>query len=128
MSVSAVETRFHSPIESTTVVIVDASLTRSARPRPSLFLISVSHRRYESATRVTRTSRGTRTRCKRSLYAVRRQAYASAIPNGRHRRSSHGPSHLEHRSTRDIADAELQRAIQLSLEEVNAHGQHTRPG
>lgn len=105
-----------------------ASSTRSVRPRPSLFLISVSHRRCESATRVTRTSRGTRTRCKRSLYAVGRQAYASATPNSRHRRSSHDPSHLEHRSARDLADADFQRAIQLSLEEVNAQGQHTRPG
>jgi growth factor-regulated tyrosine kinase substrate len=107
---------------------VGVSSTRSARLRPSLFLISVSHRRYESATRVTRTSRGTRTRCKRSLYAVRRRAYASATPNGRHRRSSQGPSHLEHRPARDLADADLQRAIQLSLEEVNAQGQHSRPG
>jgi hepatocyte growth factor-regulated tyrosine kinase substrate len=107
---------------------VGASSTRSARPRPSLFLISVSHRRYESATRVTRTSRGTGTRCKLSLYAARRQAYASATPNGRHRRSSHGPSHVEHRSARDLPDADLQRAIQLSLGEVNAQGQHSRPG
>jgi growth factor-regulated tyrosine kinase substrate len=48
--------------------------------------------------------------------------------NSRHRRSSHGPPHLEHRSSRDLADADLQRAIQLSLEEVNAQGQHGRPG
>jgi len=102
---------------------VDAFSTRSALPRLSLSLISVSHRRYESATRVTRTSRGTRTRCKRSLYAFRRQAYASATSNNRHRRS-----HLEHRSGRNLADADLQRAIQLSLEEVNAQGQHRRPG
>ena len=107
---------------------MDASLTRNARPRPSLFLISVSHKRYESATHVTRNSRGTKTRRKRSLYALRRQADASAIPNSRHRQSSHGPSHLEHRPARDLADADLQRAIQLSLEEVNAQGQHTRPG
>ncbi|KAI0286601.1 hypothetical protein BGY98DRAFT_1086681 [Russula aff. rugulosa BPL654] len=45
-----------------------------------------------------------------------------------HRRSSHGPSHLEHHSAPDLADADLQRAIQLSLEEVNAQGQHRRPG
>jgi growth factor-regulated tyrosine kinase substrate len=51
-----------------------------------------------------------------------------ATPNSRHRQSSHGPPHLEPRSARDIADADLQRAIQLSLEEVNAQGQHSRPG
>ncbi|KAI0245113.1 hypothetical protein BJV78DRAFT_1268570 [Lactifluus subvellereus] len=45
-----------------------------------------------------------------------------------HRRSLHGASRLEHRSARDPADADLQRAIQLSLEEVNAQGQHRRPG
>jgi hepatocyte growth factor-regulated tyrosine kinase substrate len=46
----------------------------------------------------------------------------------RHRRSSHGPPHLEHRPSRDLADADLQRAIRLSLEEVNGQGQHRRPG
>lgn len=48
--------------------------------------------------------------------------------DSRHPRSSHGPSHLEHRPARDLAEADLQRAIQLSLEEVNAQGQHRRPG
>ena len=105
-----------------------ASSIRSARPRPSLFLISASHRRYESATHVTKTSHGTRTRRKRSVYAVQGQANGSATPNSRHRRSLNGPSHLEHRPARDLADADLQRAIQLSLEEVNAQGQHSRPG
>jgi hepatocyte growth factor-regulated tyrosine kinase substrate len=33
-----------------------------------------------------------------------------------------------HRSARDLADAELQRAIQLSLEEVAAANGHARPG
>jgi hepatocyte growth factor-regulated tyrosine kinase substrate len=51
-----------------------------------------------------------------------------ATPDNRHRRSSHGPSHLEHRPARDLTDADLQRAIQLSLEEVGAQGQHRRPG
>ena len=51
-----------------------------------------------------------------------------ATPNSRHRQSSHGPPHLEHRSARELADADLQRAIQLSLEEVNGQGQHRRPG
>ena len=48
--------------------------------------------------------------------------------DSRHRGSSHSSSHLEHRSARDLADAELQRAIQLSLEEVNPQGQSKRPG
>jgi hepatocyte growth factor-regulated tyrosine kinase substrate len=48
--------------------------------------------------------------------------------NSTHRRSLYGASHPEHRSARDLADADLQRAIQLSLEEVNAQGQHKRPG
>ena len=55
-------------------------------------------------------------------------AYTAAILNSRHRQSSHGPPHLEHRPARDLADADLQRAIQLSLEEVNVQGQHRRPG
>ena len=55
-------------------------------------------------------------------------AYTPAILNSRHRQSSHGPPHLEHRPARDLADADLQRAIQLSLEEVNVQGQHRRPG
>ncbi|KAH9964632.1 hypothetical protein BC827DRAFT_1127346 [Russula dissimulans] len=46
----------------------------------------------------------------------------------RHRRSSHGPPQLGHHSSRDRADADLQRAIQLSLDEVNAQGQHKRSG
>src|SRR5258708_14206562 len=50
------------------------------------------------------------------------------ILNSRHRQSSHGPPHLEHRPARDLADADLQSAIQLSLEEVGAQGQHRRPG
>lgn len=33
-----------------------------------------------------------------------------------------------HRSARDLADAELQRAIQLSLQEVGAANGHARPG
>ncbi|KAI0307409.1 hypothetical protein B0F90DRAFT_1621874 [Multifurca ochricompacta] len=45
-----------------------------------------------------------------------------------HRRSSHSAPHLDHRSTTDLADADLQRAIQLSLEEVNPQGQKRRPG
>lgn len=48
--------------------------------------------------------------------------------NSTHRQSLHGASRLEHRSARDIVDADLQRAIQLSLEEVNAQGQQRRPG
>jgi growth factor-regulated tyrosine kinase substrate len=51
-----------------------------------------------------------------------------ATPNSRHRQSSHGPPHLEHRSARDLVDADLERAIQMSLEEVNGQGQHRRPG
>jgi hypothetical protein len=129
MSVFVVETRFHSPIESTTVAIVGAYSTRSALPRPSPFLISVLHRMCGSVTHVTRISRGIRTRCKSSLLAAVRQiTYASTTSNSRHHRSSHGPPHLEHRSTRDLADADLQRAIQLSLEEVNSQGQQRRPG
>lgn len=44
-----------------------------------------------------------------------------------HRQSSslHG---ARHRSARELADAELQRAIQLSLEEVGAASGHKRPG
>ncbi|KAI0063080.1 ubiquitin binding protein [Artomyces pyxidatus] len=42
-------------------------------------------------------------------------------------RSSHSVPNLR-RSARDLADAELQRAIQLSLEEVSARGEHGRPG
>ena len=79
-------------------------------------------------THVTRTSHDTRTRCKCSLSGFRQPAYASPTLNSRHHRSSHGPPHLEHRSARDLADADLQRAIQLSLEEVNPQGQHRRPG
>jgi growth factor-regulated tyrosine kinase substrate len=45
-----------------------------------------------------------------------------------HRQSSRGPPRLENRSARDLADADLQRAIQLSLEEVSGQGQHRRPG
>ena len=127
MFVSVVGTHFHSPIVSTTVAIADAYSTRSARQSPSHFPISESHRKFESVTHATRTSRGTRTRGERSLSGVWHLAYASAILNSRHRQSSHGPPHLEHRP-RDLADADLQRAIQLSLEEVNAQGQHGRPG
>ncbi|KAI0042208.1 ubiquitin binding protein [Auriscalpium vulgare] len=43
-------------------------------------------------------------------------------------RSSHSVPNLHHRSARDLADAELQRAIQLSLEEVSGRGEHGRPG
>ncbi|KAH9064959.1 ubiquitin binding protein [Lactarius vividus] len=46
----------------------------------------------------------------------------------KHRRSSHGTAHPDHRHARDVGDADLQRAIQMSLEEVSAHGQHERPG
>ncbi|KAI0271721.1 hypothetical protein BC834DRAFT_457944 [Gloeopeniophorella convolvens] len=45
-----------------------------------------------------------------------------------HHRSSRSVPNANHRSGRDLADAELQRAIQLSLEEVSAQGQHGRPG
>ena len=51
-----------------------------------------------------------------------------ATPNSVHRQSSHGPPRLENRPARDLADTDLQRAIQLSLEEVNVQGQHRRPG
>jgi growth factor-regulated tyrosine kinase substrate len=43
----------------------------------------------------------------------------------RHSTSMHG---IRHRSARDLADAELQRAIQLSLQEVGAVNGHARPG
>jgi len=43
----------------------------------------------------------------------------------RHSTSLYGP---RHRSARELADAELQRAIQLSLEEVGAAHGHRRPG
>jgi growth factor-regulated tyrosine kinase substrate len=43
----------------------------------------------------------------------------------RHSTSLHG---ARHRSARELADAELQRAIQLSLEEVSAAHGHRRPG
>lgn len=43
----------------------------------------------------------------------------------RHSASLHG---ARHRSARELADAELQRAIQLSLEEVGAAHGHRRPG
>ena len=43
----------------------------------------------------------------------------------RHATSLHGS---RHRSARELADAELQRAIQLSLEEVGAANGHGRPG
>jgi hepatocyte growth factor-regulated tyrosine kinase substrate len=43
----------------------------------------------------------------------------------RHSASMHG---TRHRSARELADAELQRAIQLSLQEVGAANGHARPG
>ncbi|KAJ6456139.1 vacuolar sorting-associated protein Vps27 [Mycena sanguinolenta] len=43
----------------------------------------------------------------------------------RHSTSLHGS---RHRGARELADAELQRAIQLSLQEVGAAGGHARPG
>ncbi|KZP30279.1 ubiquitin binding protein [Athelia psychrophila] len=43
----------------------------------------------------------------------------------RHSTSLHG---ARHRSARELADAELQRAIQLSLQEVGAASGHKRPG
>ncbi|KAJ7237483.1 hypothetical protein B0H12DRAFT_1212258 [Mycena haematopus] len=43
----------------------------------------------------------------------------------RHSTSLHG---TRHRAARELADAELQRAIQLSLQEVGAVGGHARPG
>ncbi|KAF7340228.1 Vacuolar protein sorting-associated protein 27 [Mycena venus] len=43
----------------------------------------------------------------------------------RHSTSLHG---TRHRAARELADAELQRAIQLSLQEVGAAGGHARPG
>ncbi|ESK84659.1 vacuolar protein sorting-associated protein 27 [Moniliophthora roreri MCA 2997] len=43
----------------------------------------------------------------------------------RHSSSMHSS---RHRSAQDLADAELQRAIQLSLQEVGAAGGHSRPG
>ncbi|KAH9005797.1 ubiquitin binding protein [Lactarius hatsudake] len=46
----------------------------------------------------------------------------------KHRRSSHGTAHPDPRHARNVGDADLQRAIQLSLEEVSVHGQHERPG
>lgn len=49
----------------------------------------------------------------------------TAIP--RTHRSSQSVSTSRHRSARDLYDAELQRAIQLSLEEVGSAGAH-RPG
>ncbi|KAE9397211.1 VHS-domain-containing protein, partial [Gymnopus androsaceus JB14] len=56
--------------------------------------------------------------------------------NKRAERGDKGPGHRHsaslhsgrHRSARDLADAELQRAIQLSLQEVGAAGGHARPG
>ncbi|KAJ2966606.1 hypothetical protein NUW54_g13756 [Trametes sanguinea] len=47
--------------------------------------------------------------------------------NCRTHRSSQSVSTSRHREARDFADADLQRAIQLSLEEVGAAGGH-RPG
>lgn len=43
----------------------------------------------------------------------------------RHSTSLHG---TRHRAARELADAELQRAIQLSLQEVGAANGHARPG
>ncbi|KAF5361636.1 hypothetical protein D9758_007276 [Tetrapyrgos nigripes] len=51
-----------------------------------------------------------------------------AKPDKVHRHSSSSSKH-QHRSTqRDFSDADLQRAIQLSLQEVGAAGVHNRPG
>ncbi|THV01243.1 ubiquitin binding protein [Dendrothele bispora CBS 962.96] len=44
----------------------------------------------------------------------------------RHSHSMHSSS--RHRNDRDFSDADLQRAIQLSLQEVGAAGGHNRPG
>ncbi|KAF8972570.1 hypothetical protein BDZ97DRAFT_1901128 [Flammula alnicola] len=46
---------------------------------------------------------------------------------GRHRHSVSHHGH-RHKSARELADAELQRAIQLSLEEVNGTSGQSRPG
>ncbi|KAA1468312.1 ubiquitin binding protein [Dentipellis sp. KUC8613] len=51
----------------------------------------------------------------------------SLDPDGRRHRSSHSVPSARHRAAREAADAELQRAIQLSLEEVNGR-QHGRSG
>ncbi|KAL0578845.1 Vacuolar protein-sorting-associated protein 27 [Marasmius crinis-equi] len=48
-------------------------------------------------------------------------------PDRKHQRSSSLHS-SRHRSAQGFADAELQRAIQLSLQEVGAAGGHARPG
>ncbi|KAJ8088873.1 Vacuolar protein-sorting-associated protein 27 [Marasmius tenuissimus] len=48
-------------------------------------------------------------------------------PDKKHRHSSSMHS-SRHRSAQEFADAELQRAIQLSLQEVGAAGGHGRPG
>ncbi|KAK7468335.1 Vacuolar protein-sorting-associated protein 27 [Stygiomarasmius scandens] len=48
----------------------------------------------------------------------------------KHSHSMHSTSrhHNHHRAERDFSDADLQRAIQLSLQEVGAAGTHNRPG
>src|ERR1700692_2127525 len=47
--------------------------------------------------------------------------------NHRGHRNSVSTQGVRHRSARELADAELQRAIQLSLEEVGAAHGHRRP-
>ena len=51
------------------------------------------------------------------------QSIICSLLNSKHRRSSHSPT-----AHRDSAFSDLERAIQLSIEEAGAHGQYGRPG
>ncbi|KAH9982073.1 hypothetical protein BGW80DRAFT_1161500 [Lactifluus volemus] len=65
--------------------------------------------------------------CHKDLMRQKDKMYLPVRSNNTHR-PLYGASRPEHRSERDFVDADLQRAIQLSLEEVSAQGQHRRPG
>lgn len=58
-------------------------------------------------------------------------AKLTKVKGGKDDRKHHRSQSTRHRSGRELADEELQRAIQLSLEEVgaaNVNGRHHRPG
>lgn len=64
------------------------------------------------------------------ILVIPHSTYLNDMSTSRDKIHKHSTSLHGHRSksARELADAELQRAIQLSLQEVNGHSGHSRPG
>jgi growth factor-regulated tyrosine kinase substrate len=110
---------------------VGKSSTRLAPPNLWLFPTLVLHKKSEYVMDAIRTSKRKR---KRREYSITFLSLFFSLNHDcnlnrdkRHRHSTSLPGH-RHKSARELADAELQRAIQLSLEEANgARSGHAPP-